>query len=163
MNVLRFFYEPILKAFDFRGRATRVQYWSWFGITFAYYFVLGQVFWAPYVSFQIWADQLSSSSISGLLSVAEVLILAVCWLGPVLPTLAITRRRLIDANAELRVYKYFLISFLVCLVSVPIGLVTFWLLSLIALTTLGVYGFVCMAIATLPSNANIEATTPSVD
>jgi uncharacterized membrane protein YhaH (DUF805 family) len=115
------------------------------------------------VSFQIWADQLSSSSISGLLSVAEVLILAVCWLGPVLPTLAITRRRLIDANAELRVYKYFLISFLVCLVSVPIGLVTFWLLSLIALTTLGVYGFVCMAIATLPSNANIEATTPSVD
>lgn len=166
MSELRYFYEPILKSFDFRGRSTRTQYWTWLGITAVYYFALGQVFWTPYTSFRIWADQYiwtdqqSNSAIGGLLSVAEILMLAVCWLGPVAPTLAITRRRFIDANAKLWVYKYFLISFSVCLVSVPIGLVTFWFLSLVALSTLAVFGVACLIVGTFPSQAVPSKSRP---
>lgn len=44
-EALKYFYEPILKTFDYKGRATRAQYWTWLGITIAVLLGLHLVIW----------------------------------------------------------------------------------------------------------------------
>jgi len=155
-DVLKYFYEPILKVFDYRGRATRTQYWVGFGLTGVYYFALSQVFWSFYTGYVDFMYQNMGNAFTRVaLSIGQILLLVIFWVLPAAPIVALTKRRNIDAAAKPWVFGWFATGILLCIPSAIWGLATFWFLSLPGLLLAAVFGVACMIVGLLPSAENL--------
>jgi uncharacterized membrane protein YhaH (DUF805 family) len=81
------------KYATFAGRASRSEYWWWALFTFLGYFVLGLLAFAVGT-----ATSRDGGRTPGLLAVPLIILFAVFLLGILIPTLALTVRRLHDAG-----------------------------------------------------------------
>ena len=81
------------KYATFAGRASRSEYWWWFLFTFVTYLVLGLAAYALGV-----ATSRDGGRTPGLLALPLIILFAVFFLGIIVPTLALTVRRLHDAG-----------------------------------------------------------------
>jgi uncharacterized membrane protein YhaH (DUF805 family) len=81
------------KYATFAGRASRSEYWWWLLFTFVAYLVLGLAAYALGV-----ATSRDGGRTPGLLALPLIILFAVFFLGIIVPTLALTVRRLHDAG-----------------------------------------------------------------
>ena len=81
------------KYATFTGRASRSEYWWWFLFTFLSYLVLGLLAFTVGT-----ATSRDGGRTPGLLALPLIILFAVFFLGIILPTLALTVRRLHDAG-----------------------------------------------------------------
>jgi uncharacterized membrane protein YhaH (DUF805 family) len=81
------------KYATFTGRASRSEYWWWALFTFVVYLVLGLITFAIGT-----ATSRDGGRTPGLLAIPLIIVFAVFFLGIIVPTLALTVRRLHDAG-----------------------------------------------------------------
>ena len=81
------------KYATFAGRASRSEYWWWTLFTFLTYLVLGLLAFAVGT-----ATSRDGGRTPGLLAIPLIIVFAVFFLGIIVPTLALTVRRLHDAG-----------------------------------------------------------------
>jgi uncharacterized membrane protein YhaH (DUF805 family) len=81
------------KYATFAGRASRSEYWWWTLFTFLTYLVLGLLAFAVGA-----ATSRDGGRTPGLLAIPLIIVFAVFFLGIIVPTLALTVRRLHDAG-----------------------------------------------------------------
>jgi uncharacterized membrane protein YhaH (DUF805 family) len=81
------------KYATFTGRASRSEYWWWALFTFLTYFVLGLLAFAVGM-----ATSRDGGRTPGALAIPPIILFAVFFLGIIMPTLALTVRRLHDAG-----------------------------------------------------------------
>jgi uncharacterized membrane protein YhaH (DUF805 family) len=81
------------KYATFAGRASRSEYWWWALFTFVTYLVLGLAAYSLGI-----ATSRDGGRTPGLLALPLIILFAVFFLGIILPTLALTVRRLHDAG-----------------------------------------------------------------
>jgi uncharacterized membrane protein YhaH (DUF805 family) len=81
------------KYATFTGRASRSEYWWWALFTFVTYLVLGLAAYALGI-----ATSRDGGRTPGLLALPLIILFAVFFLGIIVPTLALTVRRLHDAG-----------------------------------------------------------------
>ena len=91
------FFGAIARGFKkyatFAGRASRSEYWWWTLFTFLTYLVLGLLAFAVGT-----ATSRDGGRTPGLLAIPLIVVFAVFFLGIIVPTLAVTVRRLHDAG-----------------------------------------------------------------
>ena len=81
------------KYATFTGRASRSEYWWWALFTFLVYLVLGLITYALGI-----ATSRDGGRTPGLLAIPLIIVFAVFFLGIIVPTIALTVRRLHDAG-----------------------------------------------------------------
>ena len=81
------------KYATFTGRASRSEYWWWALFTFVVYLVLGLITYALGI-----ATSRDGGRTPGLLAIPLIIVFAVFFLGIIVPTIALTVRRLHDAG-----------------------------------------------------------------
>src|SRR5215218_7058718 len=95
------------KYATFTGRASRSEYWWWTLFTFVIYLVLGLVTFAVGM-----ATSRDGGRTPGLLAMPLLILFTVIFLGILLPTLAVTVRRLHDGGYSGLVALLFLLPYL---------------------------------------------------
>jgi uncharacterized membrane protein YhaH (DUF805 family) len=96
-----------MKYATFTGRASRSEYWLWTLFTFVIYLVLGLVTFAVGM-----ATSRDGGRTPGLLAMPLLILFTVFFLGILLPTLAVTVRRLHDGGYSGLVALLFLLPYL---------------------------------------------------
>jgi len=105
------------KYATFAGRASRSEYWWWTLFTFLTYLVLGLVAFAVGT-----ATSRDGGRTPGLLAIPLIIVFAVFFLGIIVPTLALTVRRLHDAGYSGLFALFLLIPYLGSLIIVIFAL-----------------------------------------
>ena len=105
------------KYATFAGRASRSEYWWWTLFTFLTYLVLGLLAFAVGT-----ATSRDGGRTPGLLAIPLIIVFAVFFLGIIVPTLALTVRRLHDAGYSGLFALFLLIPYLGSLIIVIFAL-----------------------------------------
>ena len=169
MKTLSYFYEPIIKIFDYKGRATRSQYWIWFGINALWYFYLNPYLFTPMVGQSFSKIRLSMSDYSAAFSwigLAQGIVIGGSWILPYVTLLAITARRMRDANAATWLFKAFIAGHGIAVIFVPLMFANleFALLAIPGLIMMALFGVGCMIKGLEPSYvAPVSEELPYVD
>ena len=154
MKTLSYFYEPIIKIFDYKGRATRSQYWIWFGITALWYFSVSAQYFVPAVGqLSLWVNRTFPASYSQFLDTAIYVGMYASYVIAYLPLLAITARRLRDTNAAPWLFKAFITGHIVTGISLLLAF-AFWGFAFFAipgLIMMALFGVGCMIKGLEPS------------
>ena len=156
MRALSYFYEPIIKIFDYKGRATRSQYWIWFGINALWYFYLNPYLFTPMVRQSFSKIRWSMSDYSASFSwigLVQGIVTFGSWILPYVTLLAITARRMRDANTAPKLFKTFIIWHGITGLSVALTFVVwpFVFVTIVGLFVLAFLGFGCMVKGLEPS------------
>ena len=156
MKTLSYFYEPIIKIFDYKGRATRSQYWIWFGINALWYFYLNPYLFTPMVGQSFSQIRLSMSDYSASFSwigLAQGIVIGGSWILPYVTLLAITARRMRDVNAATWLFKAFITGHAIAVIFILLTLGYFGLavFTLPGFIMMAVFGVGCMIKGLEPS------------
>ena len=164
-EVLKCLYQPILKAFDYKSRATRTQYWSWFGINALWYFYLNPSLFAPMIDqsfYKIRSSMNDYSSSFSWIGMVQVVVTVGAWVLPYLTLLSMTARRMRDADAKPWLFKAFATGHYITVFFLPLAFVLYYLalFAIPGLFMMAIFGVGCMITALKPSAETLTEYLP---
>ena len=157
-KVVSYLFEPIIKIFDYKGRATRSQYWIWFGITALWYVTSWLLDMRIFSGKE--ALQWTMPNLMWLWSIC-MLVTVISWLVSYLALLSMTMRRMRDANAQLWIFKTHLTGHFITLTGLALVFVNmaFYALAQIGLAIVILFGLVCVILSLGPTSGS-QVTAP---
>ena len=94
---MEYMFMPLKRYADFSGRSRRMEYWMWVLFQFLLYLALWVVFFAV-AGAALWSGDPANALAAGAAIVIFILIYMVIGLALLVPSLAVTVRRLHDTN-----------------------------------------------------------------